>query len=50
MAIFNITSNVLGNGEILREFRTSNNNIHIDTIELEISEITITYQEWLGNF
>ena len=45
MAIFNITCNPLQ----LKEFRTDNVNIHIDTINLKISQIQITNNEWQGN-
>ena len=49
MAIFNITNNKLGDGEGIRNFKTDNMNIHIDSMDLKISELQITYQEWLGN-
>lgn len=47
MAIFNITNS--GDGaEVLRDFRTSNINIHIDTINLKISQHQITEDQWSG--
>ena len=47
MAIFNITNS--GDGEeVLRDFRTSNINIHIDTINLKISQHQITEDQWAG--
>lgn len=48
MALFNIT-NLSGISDI-RNFRTSNVNIHIDTINLKISELQITEDEWSGIF
>lgn len=48
MALFNITN--LGTAQNVRDFKTSNINIHIDTTNLKISELQITEQEWLGNF
>ena len=48
MALFNITN--LGGTADIRNFRTSNMNIHIDTINLRISELQITEDEWSGIF
>lgn len=51
MALFNVTSNkTAGTTSPVRDFKASNNNIHIDTLYLTISELQITEQEWLGNF
>ena len=47
MAIFNIT-NSGDTEEVLRDFRTSNINIHIDTINLKISQHQITEDQWSG--
>lgn len=44
MAIFNVTN---ASGE-LRDFKTSNMNIHIDTLELRISKLQITTDQWSG--
>ena len=50
MALFNVTSlDNVSSDEFLFNFKTSNVNINIDTIDLKISEIRITEQEWLGN-
>ena len=50
MALFNLTNNRNTTIVITDElFRTSNVNIHIDTLALTISEITITEQQGLGN-
>lgn len=46
MALFNITNT---NASIFYDFKTSNVNIHVDTLNLTISELQITEQEWLGN-
>jgi hypothetical protein len=46
MALFNITSAPGSN----KQFRLSNANIHLDTLELKISEINITTDEWNGIF
>lgn len=45
MALFNITNKE----GIEVDFRTSNINIHIDTEVLDISQILITEEQWLGN-
>lgn len=51
MALFNVTSiPALAIPIVIYDFKTSNMNIYIDTIELTISELQITEQEWLGNF
>jgi hypothetical protein len=51
MALFNVTSNKAAvANQPIRDFKTSNMNIHIDTLYLTISELQITEQEWLGNF
>lgn len=46
MAIFSVTT-AAGVSEN-RDFKTSNVNIHIDTIQLRISELQITSDEWSG--
>jgi hypothetical protein len=48
MALFNITNK----GKIVetRKFMTSNMNIHIDTMNLKISELQITEDQWSGIF
>lgn len=50
MALLNITK--LANEGIGNkvDFKTSNMNIHVDTLELRISEMQITEQEFNGNF
>ena len=51
MAMFNVTNARVDNSAATnRNFMTSNENIHIDTLQLKISELQITEQEWLGNF
>lgn len=51
MALFNITNDkfVPEIGSTWRDFKASNNNIHIDTTVLRISKIQITEEQWLGN-
>ena len=48
MALFNITS--APGIKDQRDFKASNAQIHVDTVQLEVSELQITEQEWLGNF
>lgn len=47
MAIFSVTSDKT-TAVSLRTFRTSNMNIHIDTLNLDISKTNITSAEWAG--
>ena len=49
MALFNVTSARAIPPDPIRDFRTSNMNIHIDTEMLKISQLQITEQQWLGN-
>ena len=48
MAIFNLTN--LDTNDNLEDFRISNMNIQISNVELRVSELQITEQEWLGNY
>ena len=47
MGILNVTN---ANSGLPYEFRASNAHIHIDTLELKISETEITSQEFFGTF
>lgn len=49
MALFTVTNKYINTNYIEWDFKTSNVNIHIDTLNLTISELQITEQEWLGN-
>lgn len=49
MALFTIINEGIELGNDVFNFKTSNVNIHVDTLDLKISELQITEQEWLGN-